>query len=286
MTSDQARARAHELLFPVEYSVQHEGVAAEIARLESERDTAVSRAERAEAEVAALRSLINANCGHQGVPDPDGRCVDGTCENSVYRKNSTLRARCERAEAALADALGGRRGCTCGAGFTDHRQGPGHCGACPLVGTSKGIAELAEDMRWVSAERDRFRDERDKAEAALARDNHALADAREEVKRLKARRFPVHTPEGIGCPSSVPWSALAPHEAWALRNHDQDLETLARRGGLGVCEMVAIIEGRRWTRMDNAAAIKRLLELLAHCPMCGVERADPSSAATPKEPRT
>ena len=43
------------------------------------------------------------------------------------------------------------------------------------------------------------------------------------------------------CPHDVPWDMLAAHEKQALRNHDQDLETLARRGGLGPSEMVCIL---------------------------------------------
>lgn len=42
----------------------------------------------------------------------------------------------------------------------------------------------------------------------------------------------------------VPWGLLEPHEAQAIHNHGQTLETLAARGGLGTEEMVPIIEGR------------------------------------------
>lgn len=47
-----------------------------------------------------------------------------------------------------------------------------------------------------------------------------------------------------GCPSSVPWSLLAPFEAQAMHNHDQSLAKLNSRGGLSPAEMVAVIEGR------------------------------------------
>lgn len=68
---------------------------------------------------------------------------------------------------------------------------------------------------------------------------------------MSARRFRVH-PEsqreaqraGLACPAVVPWSLLAPHEAQAQHNHGQTLERLNERGGLGVEEMVAIINGR------------------------------------------
>lgn len=67
----------------------------------------------------------------------------------------------------------------------------------------------------------------------------------------------------IGAPQYVPWTLLAPHEARALRNHDQSLETLASRGGLGLCEMVAILEDRRWRKMDQGEALTRLKEHIA-----------------------
>jgi hypothetical protein len=47
-------------------------------------------------------------------------------------------------------------------------------------------------------------------------------------------------------PRSVSWSLLAPHEPQAIKNHDQTLERLAQRGGLGVTEMIAVIEGLPW----------------------------------------
>jgi hypothetical protein len=62
-----------------------------------------------------------------------------------------------------------------------------------------------------------------------------------------------------GSPTHVPWAVLAPHEAWALRNHSQTLERLAERGGLSLCEMCAVIEERRWRKMDDAEALARVL---------------------------
>lgn len=61
----------------------------------------------------------------------------------------------------------------------------------------------------------------------------------------------------------IPWSVLEPREDWAQRNHSQSLFTLAQRGGLSPSEAVAVIEGRRWHRMDKAEAEKRLAELTA-----------------------
>ncbi len=54
-------------------------------------------------------------------------------------------------------------------------------------------------------------------------------------------------------PRSVPWRFVAPHEKQAWDNHDQSLETLARRGGLHPAEMIAVITGKRWREMDSSA---------------------------------
>jgi hypothetical protein len=83
-----------------------------------------------------------------------------------------------------------------------------------------------------------------------------------------------------GCPMSVPWSLIAPHEAQAQRNHMQTLETLAVRGGLGPCEMVAVLEDRPWRRMSDADAMKRLRELveLLQRATCGPINVDANGA--------
>jgi hypothetical protein len=70
---------------------------------------------------------------------------------------------------------------------------------------------------------------------------------------VSRRRFPVlwqglpphiRALERLKCPRSVPWELLAPHEDQAIRNHHQDLENLARRGGLSPAEMVAVLIGK------------------------------------------
>ena len=67
----------------------------------------------------------------------------------------------------------------------------------------------------------------------------------------------------MGCAAitSIPWAAIEEHERQAMANHGQTLKRLAGRGGLGVCEAVAIIEDRRWHRMDKAVAEQRLMGL-------------------------
>lgn len=81
------------------------------------------------------------------------------------------------------------------------------------------------------------------------------------------RQFPVHLghvkrDDVYDGPKWVPWSLLMPHERQARANHAQDLETLARRGGLGPAEMVAVLEDRAWHGMSLQAAGKRLVEIM------------------------
>jgi len=69
--------------------------------------------------------------------------------------------------------------------------------------------------------------------------------------------------ESLGCPRSVPWSLVAPHEAQAQRNHGQTLERLHERGGLAPCELCAVLEDRRWRRMADGDAVDVILEAIA-----------------------
>lgn len=60
----------------------------------------------------------------------------------------------------------------------------------------------------------------------------------------------------------LPWRIIAAHEKQAQKNHYQSLLQLARRGGLGPDEAVAILEDRKWYKMDEVEAINRLSELV------------------------
>ena len=70
----------------------------------------------------------------------------------------------------------------------------------------------------------------------------------------------------VGCEVvvvQIPWAMIAPHEAQARSNHGgQSLARLAERGGLGFCEAVAVLENRRWHRMETGAANAALLALV------------------------
>lgn len=66
-----------------------------------------------------------------------------------------------------------------------------------------------------------------------------------ELDKWRGRRFPVMTDSGFG-KYTIPWRLVAPFEGQAFANHHQDLETLARRGGLGETELWCVMHGVRW----------------------------------------
>ena len=87
-----------------------------------------------------------------------------------------------------------------------------------------------------------------------------LAEARAEIERLNARRFPI-----MGGPS-IPWSLIAPHEGQAKLNHDQTLKELAERGGLAPNELWCVIAGQKLRQLAPEADAKVWLNdwLAAH----------------------
>lgn len=64
----------------------------------------------------------------------------------------------------------------------------------------------------------------------------------------------------LGCPHTVAWELVAPHEAQALKNHDQTLERLAERGGLSPAEMMLVLDDKEWSGLpvNDIAAIPLL----------------------------
>jgi hypothetical protein len=67
------------------------------------------------------------------------------------------------------------------------------------------------------------------------------------------------------CPKYIPMELL--NEEWAKRNHGQTLDRLNERGGLCPSEMLAIIEKRRWEKMDTREAIDKIKKLLEPAPL-------------------
>lgn len=60
---------------------------------------------------------------------------------------------------------------------------------------------------------------------------------------------------------SIPWEVIAPHEKQAMENHGQTIKRLAERGGLDWTEALAVLEDRRYTKM-NADNAKRIVLLI------------------------
>lgn len=62
----------------------------------------------------------------------------------------------------------------------------------------------------------------------------------------------------------IAWDIIQGHEEQAKRNHGQSLERLAKRGGLGPDELVAVLEDRAWHSMNPEEAKTRLNEIVAN----------------------
>ena len=66
----------------------------------------------------------------------------------------------------------------------------------------------------------------------------------------------------LGTGESIPWEVIAPHEKQAEINHYQTLTRLAERGGLAWPEVLAVLEDRRWERMDDEIAKSKVMEIV------------------------
>ncbi len=92
----------------------------------------------------------------------------------------------------------------------------------------------------------------------LAMGNYSMAvnvrEARHApVQPSKAPEAPVQMMRLMRTGTFIPFDIL--HEEWAQRNHSHSLARLAERGGLDATEALAIIEKRRWHRMDHDTAL-------------------------------
>lgn len=101
--------------------------------------------------------------------------------------------------------------------------------------------------------------------ARLLREAADALAARETLTREEAERrfkaddtFPIMMAHGSD-KWRLPMSLFRPHEAQAKWNHSQTLDRLRERGGLSPCEAVAVLEDRRWHRMDYSEAVTRLV---------------------------
>ncbi len=73
------------------------------------------------------------------------------------------------------------------------------------------------------------------------------------------RGMPVHSTHRAAHPWPIPWHLF--NEEWAQRNHHQSLSELASRGGLSMCEALAIIEKRPYEHMPMGVSFDRLMIL-------------------------
>ena len=72
----------------------------------------------------------------------------------------------------------------------------------------------------------------------------------EKVLDLFERRNAFPIMESLGSPPVyIPYNIIAPHEAQAIKNHDQTLQRLAERGGLDWTEALAILNDKTWKEM-------------------------------------
>lgn len=71
--------------------------------------------------------------------------------------------------------------------------------------------------------------------------------------------------ERLGCPKTLPWGLVWPHDAQARINHGhwQGFERLNERGGLVPSELVAVLMDREWKSMPLAEAVVALKAILA-----------------------
>ena len=56
----------------------------------------------------------------------------------------------------------------------------------------------------------------------------------------------------------IPYEAIEPHERQAMQNHGQTLKRLAERGGLYYCELLAVLEDRQWTEIEQSSKRKSI----------------------------
>jgi len=75
----------------------------------------------------------------------------------------------------------------------------------------------------------------------------------EPVAQVQRRLFPVLGTKGA---AKVDWQFVNDHAGQAYDNHYQTIERLAERGGLSWDELAAIIEGRKWHKMNITEAVE------------------------------
>lgn len=94
--------------------------------------------------------------------------------------------------------------------------------------------------------------------------------------KAKAGNFPIMLPAdakqraallAAGCPEFVPWALISKHKHTLSISHSSDMLQLQERGGLGIVELIRLLEERSGARhvpgMSDLEMVPHLLELLA-----------------------
>jgi hypothetical protein len=74
----------------------------------------------------------------------------------------------------------------------------------------------------------------------IGQENRLRLEAEARLAEAQGRLFPIQ-----GGPA-IPWSVISPFEDQAQRNHDQSLQRLAERGGLGPEEAISVLTNTRY----------------------------------------
>ena len=72
--------------------------------------------------------------------------------------------------------------------------------------------------------------------------------------------FPIMTYRDYGGNqlTSIPFAMIEGCELQAKKNHGQSLKRLAERGGLAACEALAVLNGKKWEKMEPEVSTSTL----------------------------
>ena len=90
--------------------------------------------------------------------------------------------------------------------------------------------------------------------------HHTRPNVSEGVEKM----FPIMSGDGLGGGFKIPWKVIEPFDKQCVRNHDQTLEQIAKRGGLGVLEAIAVLTARKVKEVQpEEVSVEKLLELVS-----------------------
>lgn len=62
----------------------------------------------------------------------------------------------------------------------------------------------------------------------------------------------------------IPYEVIAYHENQALKNHYQTLQRLTERGGLSYDEVLAVLEDRNYSRVEQRIAKEKVFNIISN----------------------